>query len=169
MKLFVITGTCGAGKSTMINALKERLDSSRYLVIDNDAVGLNWWDYAGTDHEEEYADDCLKEAVRLAGDRDIVFGTCMNPQDYFAKNTVSECVEATFFAALSPGAEAIEDRLRNRPSERGFTTDDARRPHIMYEEWFRKNKSKFQLFLDTSSLTEEQTADTIEEYILKWT
>lgn len=168
MKLFVITGTCGAGKSTVIEKLKSRLDGSRFFCTDCDGLGLNWWDYAGTDHEERYADDCLKAAVGLAAGRDLVFGSCMNPQDFFGKNTAPECVEAAFFTALSAGESVIEQRLKDRPAERGFTTPESRAPHIEYEGWFRKNRSKFQLFLDTSALSEDETADIIAEHIMKW-
>lgn len=168
MKLFVITGTCGAGKSTVIRLLKERMDKERFLCIDGDDVGLNWWDYAGTDHEHLYSDDCLKAAVKMAEGRDIVFGSCMNPQDYFAKHTSPEEIEATFFAALCGGGKVIEQRLIDRPAERGFTTEGSRRPHIDYDGWFIKNRSKFQLFIDTSAMTPEETADLIASHIIKW-
>ena len=49
MKLFMITGTCGAGKSTIKDELMARLDPERYACIDSDETGLNWWDYAGTE------------------------------------------------------------------------------------------------------------------------
>lgn len=168
MILFVLTGTCGAGKSTIIKELGSRLDGAAYCCMDSDDVGLNWWDYAGTDHESQYADDCLKEAVRLADDKHVVFGTCMNPLDYFMKHTAPENIMATFFIALSASCAIIEQRLKDRPAERGFTTPESRQPHIEYEEWFIKNRSKFQLFIDTSAHTPSETADIIAQHILKW-
>ena len=66
MRLIIITGTCGAGKSTVRDHLAKRLDPDKFVCIDTDEVGINWWDYAGTDHEEHFSDDCLVEAVRLA-------------------------------------------------------------------------------------------------------
>ena len=36
MKLLIITGTCGAGKSTMKNDLATRLDPARYACVDSD-------------------------------------------------------------------------------------------------------------------------------------
>ena len=73
MRLFVITGTCGSGKSTMRDVLPEFLDPERFACIDSDETGLNWWDYAGTDHPEKYAEDGLNIAVsRAAGDRKSV-------------------------------------------------------------------------------------------------
>ena len=56
----MITGTCGAGKSTMKDTLAEMLDPKRYACVDSDETGLNWWDYAGTDRETRYGADTLK-------------------------------------------------------------------------------------------------------------
>ena len=165
MKLFVITGTCGAGKSTMINALKERLDSSRYLVIDNDAVGLNWWDYAGTDHESQYGNDTLNAAIRMAGGRDLVFVSCLTPQNYMTETTVPEEVKATYYIALWAPDEVIYQRLRARPKERGFTSDEIIRPHIEYNQWIGRNRGKYQLFIDNEKQTPGETAEIIRKYI----
>ena len=65
MKVFIITGACGSGKSTMKDALESILDNAEYACIDCDEVGLNWWDYAGTDHESKYKDDTLAKAVEM--------------------------------------------------------------------------------------------------------
>lgn len=51
MKLFMISGTCGAGKSTIKDELADRLNPEEYACIDSDETGLNWWDYAGTERE----------------------------------------------------------------------------------------------------------------------
>ena len=42
MRLYLITGTCGAGKSTMKDRLAEILDPERYACVDSDETGLNW-------------------------------------------------------------------------------------------------------------------------------
>ena len=86
MRLFMISGACGSGKSTMKDALSEIMDSERYACIDCDETGFNWWDYAGTGHESKYHDDCIAEAVRRAAGRDLIFVSCTNPLD-FIENT----------------------------------------------------------------------------------
>ena len=166
MKLIVITGTCGAGKSTVREKLKERLDSHRYACIDTDEVGINWWDYAGTDREYQFSDDCLKEAVRRADRRYLVFASCLNPQDYIGKHTIPEEIEATYFIVLCPADRLIEKRLRARPKERGFDSDEAIRPQIAYNQWFRKNRGKVPLFLDTSELSVEETTERIFSFLM---
>ena len=165
MKLFIVTGTCGAGKSTMKDELAERLDPLRYACVDSDEVGLNWWDYAGTDHEGQYGADTLTEAFRRAEGRNLVFVSCMAPHDYITKTTAPEELEATFYIALWAPDPVIERRLRARPRERGFTTDEAIRPHIEYNQWIGRNRGKYQLFIDTEKQTPERTADGIAAFI----
>ena len=161
MKLFIITGTCGAGKSTMKDELAARLDPARYACVDSDETGLNWWDYAGTDREGQYGADSLKRAFRIADGRNLAFVTCMAPHDYITKTAVPEELTATFSIALWARDQIIDQRLRARPKERGFTTDEAIRPHIEYNQWIGKNRGKYQLFIDTENQTPKETAERI--------
>ncbi len=165
MKLFIITGTCGAGKSTMKDELAARLDPDRVACIDSDETGLNWWDYAGTEREGQYGADTLAEAFRIAGGRNLIFVTCMAPHDYITKTSVPEELTGTFYVALWAPDEIIRQRLRARPAERGFTTDEAIRPHIEYNQWIGKNRGKYQLFIDTENRTPDETAESIAAFI----
>ena len=165
MKLFIITGTCGAGKSTMKDELAARLDPGRYACVDSDETGLNWWDYAGTEREGQYGADTLTEAFRIADGRNLVFVTCMAPHDYITKAAVPEELTATFSIALWARNQIIDQRLRARPKERGFTTDEAIRPHIEYNQWIGKNRGKYQLFIDTENQTPDETAEMITAFI----
>ena len=165
MKLFVITGTCGSGKSTTVKELEKSLDPTRFICLDTDGVGLDWADYAGTDHEYKYSDDCLKAAVRLSDGKDIVFASCLNPEDYIGKHTAPPEIDSTFFIVLSAEDELIEQRLKARPAVRGFTSNDAIRPHIEYNRWFRKNKGKFNLFIDTTETPIDSVAERIASFI----
>ena len=165
MKLFIITGTCGAGKSTMKDELSARLDPDRYACVDSDETGLNWWDYAGTEREGQYGVDTLTEAFRIAHERNLVFVTCMAPHDYITKAAVPAELTASFFIALWAGDQIIGQRLRARPKERGFTTDEAIRPHIEYNQWIGRNRGKYQLFIDTENQTPDETAKSIAAFI----
>ncbi|MBQ6060798.1 MAG: hypothetical protein IJL36_05045 [Clostridia bacterium] len=167
MRLFIITGTSGAGKSTMKDMLEKILDPEKYACIDSDETGLNWWDYAGTDHPEKYAEDGLNIAVERAAGKDLVFISCMAPHDYWTKVNVSAEVKATYFIGMWAPDETIRERLRTRPKERGFTSDEVIRPHIEYNQWIGKNRGKYQLFVNNESQTEEQTAEIIKGFITK--
>ena len=50
-RLVIISAACGVGKSTMKDALSESGLLRNYACIDTDEVGINWWDYAGTENE----------------------------------------------------------------------------------------------------------------------
>lgn len=165
MKLFIVTGTCGSGKSTMKDELAARLDPARYACVDSDETGLNWWDYAGTDREGQYGADSLTRAFRIADGRNLVFVTCMAPHDYVTKTAVPEELTATFYIALWAADPIIDQRLRARPKERGFTTDEAVRPHIEYNHWIGRNRGKYQLFIDTEHQTPDETAETIAAFV----
>ena len=165
MKLYIVTGTCGAGKSTVKDELGVMLDPVKYACIDSDETGLSWWDYAGTDHESQYGNDTLNAAILRAGGRDLVFVSCLTPQDYMTKTTVPEEVEATYYIALWAPDETMYRRLRARPEERGFTSDEIIRPHIEYNRWIGRNRGKYQLFIDNENQTAEETAGIIKAYI----
>ena len=164
MKLYIITGACGSGKSTMKDALTGILDQNKYACIDCDEVGLNW-DYAGTERESKYKDDTLAKAAQMAEGKDMVFVSCINPQDYMANQEIPDCIESTDFIVLSPADEEIIRRLKARPAERGFTSDEKIEPHVGFNRWFRKNKGKFNLFIDNTNQSVDETAKMIEKFI----
>lgn len=63
-KLIVLSSACGVGKSTIKEELNKKKLLENYACIDTDEVGINWWDYAGTENEAKFSDDCIAEAVR---------------------------------------------------------------------------------------------------------
>ena len=153
----------------MKDDLAARLDPAQYACIDSDETGLNWWDYAGTEREGQYGVDTLAEAFRKAGGRNLIFVSCMAPHDYITKAVVPEALTSTCYIALWAPDPVIEKRLRDRPAERGFTTDEAIRPHIEYNQWIGRNRGKYQLFIDTENQTPDETAETIRSFIFRLT
>ena len=141
-------------------------DPNRYACVDSDETGLNWGDYAGTEREGQYGADTLTEAFGTAHGRNLIFVTCMAPHDYITKTTVPEELTATFSIALWARDEIIDRRLRARPKERGFTIDEAIRPHIEYNQWIGKKRGKYQLFIDTENQTPDETAEAIAAFIM---
>ena len=61
----------------------------------------------------------------------------------------------------------IVKRLKARPAERGFTSDDIIEPHVGFNRWFRKNKGKFSMFIDNTEQKIDETAKLIEKFIVK--
>ena len=100
----------------------------------------------------------------MAGVRDLAFFTCLVPQDYMTKTTVPGELKATYCIALWAPGTVIEQRLRARPKERGFTSDEAILPHIEYNQWTEETGEK-QLLISYEAQNEEATARIIMEYI----
>lgn len=165
MILVLVSASCGVGKSTLKDILSSRAGLDRFAFIDSDEVGLNWWDYAGTDREKKYGEDTLKAAAKMAEQRDLVFFSCLNPLDYFRDIEAPEEIEESRFIGMICSDEQVWERLRARPAERLFTSDEVIRPHVEYNRWFRRQRGKFQLFIDNSGQSEEETADIIENYL----
>ena len=70
-KLIVLSSACGVGKSTIKEELNKKKLLENYACIDTDEVGINWWDYAGTENEAKFSDDCIAEAVRMSGEKNL--------------------------------------------------------------------------------------------------
>lgn len=94
-----------------------------------------------------------------------MFVGCLNPQNYIEKHTISENIESTYFIILCPTDEKIEQRLRARPKEREFDSNESIRPQIEYNQRFRKYKKKVLLFIDNSDMSVEETEERIISFI----
>ena len=167
MKLIVLTGACGSGKTTVNEALAGLLPPERFICADADRLGFRWSDYAGTERAYEFHNDLLRELVRRADGRDAVFSTCMTPQDYFTQHIAPPDVSSTLFIALYASDDDIERRLCARPAEWGFATAEARQPHLEYNRWVYKNRGKYPLSLNTAERDPQRTAELIRDFILK--
>ena len=89
--LVILSAACGVGKSAVTDALRQSNLLQGFVCMGSDEMGLNWWDYAGTDHEFGYIQDGMDEALRRAGERNLLFTTCMSPVDFYAKPWSGNC------------------------------------------------------------------------------
>ena len=97
----------------------------------------------------------------------MLFASCLNPLDYFRSVTPPEGVTRTFFIGMTCADAELPPRLKARPPEYGCGGDDFIRSQIDYNNWFKRNRGKFQLFIDNTGQTAEETADTVERFILR--
>ena len=164
-KLIVLCAACCVGKSTICEALNERNLLEKYACIDSDGVGINWWDYAGTENEAKFSDDCLAEAVRISGDKNLLFVTCMNPYDYYGVVHIPEDITSTFFIGMTCSDEEVTKRLKARPEERMCGSDEFIAGQIQYNNWFKKNAGKFQFYIDNTGKTIEETVEEIAAFV----
>jgi len=166
-KVIVLCAACGIGKSTMRDFIEEHNLLPDYVCLDTDEVGLNWWDYAGTDHENKYQSDCFAKAVELSGNKDLFFVTCMNPLNYYRDVEAVAAVTSTFFIGIAASDEEVRSRLLARPAERQCGSEEFIKAQIDYNNWFKKNAGKFQLFIDNTNQSQEETAKLICDFVKK--
>lgn len=164
MRLVILTAACGVGKSTIKDELKTRNMLKDFACIDTDEVGINWWDY-GMENKMKFNDDCLMEAVRQAEGKHLLFSTCLNPFDFYDTVTLPPEITSTFFIAMTCSDEEITKRLKARPAERMCGDDEFIKGQIEYLNWFRKNKGKFQLYIDNTGMMIGETAGKIAEFV----
>ena len=164
-KLVVLSAACGVGKSTIKEMLNKNNMLDNYSCIDSDEVGINWWDYSGTENESRFSDDCLTEAVRMSDNKNLFFVTCMNPYDFYGAVTIPQNITSTFFIGMSCSDEEITRRLKARPEERICGSDTFIAGQIQYNNWFRKNAGKFQFHIDNTDRTVQETAAEIAAFV----
>lgn len=163
--LVIVSAACGVGKSTIQDEITERNLLENYVCLDTDEVGIDWAEYANTEYEQKYSEDCLAKAVELSGSKNLLFVTCMNPMDFFGRVNVPEAVTATYYVGMTCSDEEVRRRLKARPAERMCGSDEFIAVHIDYNNWFRKNAGKFQLYIDNTHLSVEETAEEIVNFV----
>lgn len=164
-KLVVLSAACGVGKSTVKDKLKESMILENWVCIDTDEVGINWWDYEGTENEAGFNDDCLAEAVRMSGDKHLLFVTCMNPYDFYGVVNIPQNITSTFFIGMTCSEEEIRRRLKARPEERMCGSEEFIAGQIQYNAWFQKNEGKFQFYIDNTGKSIDETAETAASFL----
>ncbi len=161
----MICAACGVGKSTIAAALNESNLLENFICIDTDEVGVNWWDYAGTDNEIGFSNDCLSEAVRLSGDKNLIFAACLSPADFYSKLELPQAVTSTCYIGMICSDEEITRRLKARPAERMCGSDEFIAGQIEYNNWIRKNAGKFQFFIDNTNQAVDETIRKIAAFV----
>ena len=110
--LVLLSAACGVGKSTVRDELDRCAMLDGYACIDTDEVGINWWDYAGSENESKFSEDCLAAAVRMAGDKNLFFVGCLNPLDLFRSVSIPDSITSTYFIGMTCSDGEITRRLR---------------------------------------------------------
>ena len=168
MKNFIlVSAACGVGKTTIKDEINSKNLLENYICIDTDEVGINWWDYAGTENESQFSVDCIKEAVKLSEDKNLVFFGCLNPADFLLKIDIPEEITSSYFIGMSCSDEEITRRLKARPAERMCGSDEFIASQIEYNNWFKKNTGKFNFYIDNTNQTIAETALQIANFIKK--
>lgn len=101
----------------------------------------------------------------MAKDKDLLFVTCMNPYDFYGKVSVPQEITSTFFIGMTCSNKEIAKRLKARPEKRMCGSDEFIAGQIKYNNWFQKNANKFQLFIDNTNMTIEETVEAVAHFM----
>lgn len=165
-KLVVLCATCGVGKTTVKDYLNTHSKTNSFVFFDTDEIGLNWHDYEDLeDANIKFAKAGLTIASEKAGDKNILWATCMNPMDYREKIAPISGIGETYFINLQCSDEALTTRLKGRPVERMTHTDEFIATQVEYMNWFRRNTYRMNLVIDSTELTIAETAEKVEAFL----
>jgi broad-specificity NMP kinase len=157
--LFVVTGASGAGKTTVVPALRRRLPEC--VVFDKD---LLW----GRGTAEQFTNNWLRIAYAVAqcGRHAVICGTIM-PGDVDACEDRG-LVGAVHFLNLHCGDEVRGRRLRARPPWRGVD-DEYVVEHERFARWLLESAAtRFDPAMptvDTSDRSAEEVADAVGRWV----
>lgn len=165
MRLIMLCAACGVGKSTIINELNTKRLLKDFVCVDTDEVGVNWWDWAGSENEDGFTRECLARAVKIADEKNLVFGACTSPDDFYRKGYKPDCVSSVFYIGLFCSDNEIEMRLKARPAERMCGSDEFIASQVKYNGWIRGNADKFDIMVDNTEITIEKAAEKIAEFV----
>ncbi len=164
--LIILCAPCGTGKSTVNEILKSQELLPDYVTLDSDDINISWHDYKGTEREDQYFTDNVKRATELAGNKNLLLVSAgMNPINFYEKVELDSEITDTHFIAMICSDEEIRKRLKARPAERNCGSDDFIQSQIEYSAWFKKNRGKFQKFIDNTGQPPKETAQLIVDFV----
>jgi broad-specificity NMP kinase len=175
MKLILINGPAGVGKTTVAKKLHESLSFSFLLDLDNQRDFISHW---RDDREKArilsfdialaLAETCLKDGVDFISGK-AMFDTVLKGQE---KNPIDMFIDL----GRKYGAEVYEvmlwadkDTVLERADKRGYEVKNHLSSEKIAETWedFRtiKEKRNNAIVLDTTNLTEDEVSGKVKEAV----
>jgi hypothetical protein len=168
LPLILVSGASGAGKSSVCNAMRGKLD--QVVLLDSDILWRREFDTPG-DHYRDYFETWLRMAKNIgqSGRPVVLFGAGMGVRD-----NVEPCVERCYFSgthylALVCDDEVLEQRLRARPAWRGCGEPGFIENQIRFNRWFKdpRNGNHPISLIDTTHTSLEETVRQVRAWIIE--
>ena len=165
LPLFVITGASGVGKSSTCLALVAK--TKDFVVMDSDILWRSEFDQPATDYRN-YREMWLRvcKNISQAGKPVVLCGASL-PEQF------EQCVERRYFSeihylALVCSDEALESRLRSRPSWRNSSDEEYIKTHVAFNRWLKENARNTKppmSLVDTSEITVDESVTRVEHWM----
>ncbi len=163
LPLLVISGASGAGKSSVCRLLAGRVQ--RAVLLDADILWRPEFDHPEDDYRNFFETWLrLCKNIGQSGRPVVLFNAGAG-----VPANLANCVELRYFSqvhtlALVCSDEILAARLQARPAWRGSADLGAIEGQQSFNRWFRENSGLESL--DTSFLTEAESAAQVETWIL---
>ena len=165
LPLFVITGASGVGKSTTCLSLTAK--TKDFVVMDSDILWRSEFNQPDTDYRN-YRETWLRvcKNISQAGKSVVLCGASL-PEQF------EQCIERRYFSeihylALVCSDEALESRLRSRPSWRNSSDEEYIKTHVAFNRWLKENARHAEppmSLVDTSEITVDESVTRVEHWM----
>lgn len=163
-KLIFISAVSGVGKSTACEYIKNNNLLEDYAIFDIDKLE-NINEYNENTYNLFY-ENAIKKAIILSKDKNIVIGSCINPNDIEKINMPNE-IESYINILITCSNEELKKRLKARDESRQCSSDDYIDEQINYQNYLLKNIGLYQMHIDNTKNVVENVSKEIVNFIKK--
>lgn len=161
-KLVFISAVSGVGKSTTCEYIKNNNLLEDYAIFDiDDLENIN--DYNESTYNCFY-ENAVKKAVTFSKDKNIVIGSCINPNDIEKINMPNE-IESYINILITCSNEELRNRLKARDESRQCSSDEYIKGQIDYQQYLLKNIELYQMHVDNTEDVAENVSRKIANFI----
>ena len=161
-KLIFISAVSGVGKSTACEYIKKSNLLEDYAIFDiDDLENIN--NYNENTYNLFY-ENAIKKAIILSNDKNIVIGSCINPND-IEKIKMPNEIESYINILITCSNEELRNRLKARDKSRQCSSDEYINGQIDYQNYLLKNIGLYQMHVDNTEDVVENVTRKIVNFI----
>ena len=161
-KLIFISAVSGVGKSTTCEYIKNNNMLDNYMIFDiDDLENIN--NYT-SDNYNIFYENAIKKANELSINKNIIIGSCINPNDLLKINIPNE-IDIYENILITCSNEELINRLSNRDKNRNCSSKEYINNQINYQNYLLNNIDLYQLHLDNTNTSINDIANKIVEYL----
>jgi gluconate kinase len=154
LPLFVVTGASGTGKTTIVEPLRRRLPDCEVfetdLILHVAALGWDTWRSTWLQ---------LAHAIALNGRASVLCGSLL--PEHLEGLSARRLVGPIHFCNLDCPDQVLADRLRARPSWRGWTEERI----VEHQRFAARLRARIRPTFDTSMLSADAVADRVANWV----
>lgn len=162
MRIIFISAVSGIGKTTTCEFIKNSNLLDGYNVFDIDDLE-NVHDYDNDTYNLFY-ENAIKKAVLLSNDKNIIIGSCINPND-IEKINIPEEVKTVEMILITCSEDVLYRRLKARDVNRNCGSDEFIKGQVNYQNYLLNHLTLYNLHLDNSDKSVEVIANEIIKYL----